>query len=218
MVFLKPWLNAARLGRHRSPAARPRPAGRRGLAALGRPWLIGAAGLLLNGLDPGIAAWANGFDEYAVKAAYLYNFAKFVEWPLQSFDRADAPLLICITGANPFGEALASLADKTVEHHPVEVRHQPDAANLEHCHIVFVSRAEPGRWTAVRDRCGGLPILTVSDIGDFVRQGGMIGLVESDQRIRFDINLAAARQAGLRLSSQLLKLAMTVIQTRGNDP
>lgn len=173
--------------------------------------------MLLNGLDPGITAWANGFDEYAVKSAYLYNFAKFVEWPLQSFDRADAPLVICIAGANPFGEALASLADKTVEHHPVEVRHQPEAVNLGRCHIVFVSRAEPRRWTAVRDQCGGLPVLTVSDIGDFVRQGGMIGLVESDQRIRFDINLAAARQVGLRLSSQLLKLATTVIQADGGN-
>lgn len=150
------------------------------------------------------------FDEYAVKAAYLYNFAKYVEWPPGAFATAAAPLSICIAGDNPFGDALATLSGKTVDSHPVEVRHLPAATGLDKCHIVFVGRAEQGRYKTVLARLARLPILTVSDIGDFARMGGMIGLVEADQRIRFDINLAAARQANLKLSSQLLKLATIV--------
>lgn len=155
-------------------------------------------------------AQANDGTEYRLKAAFLYNFAKFVEWPAGAFASPDAPLLICIAGANPFGNALATLAGKTVDRRPVEVRTLPSATGLERCHIVFVGRAEEGRLKAVLARLGRLPILTVSDIGGFAEGGGMIGLFESEQNIRFNVNLAVARQANLKLSSQLLKLATIV--------
>ena len=184
--------------------------GRRRLTASRRRWLAVVANLLLGGLLPGDNAWASEFDEYAVKAAYLYNFAKYVEWPPKAFPVASAPLLICIAGANPFGEALAALSGKTVESHPVEVRHIPMATSLDPCHIVFIGRAEQGRLKTVLAKLAFRPILTVSDIGDFARAGGMIGLVEAEQRIRFDINLTATQQANLKLSSQLLKLATIV--------
>lgn len=170
--------------------------------------LVVFAALVLGG--PSGSAWAVEFDEYAVKAAYLYNFAKFAEWPPGAFAGPNAPLSICIAGDNPFGGALETLSGKTVDSHPVEVRHLPAATGLEKCHIVFVGRAEQGRFKAMLAKLARLPILTVSDIGDFARMGGMIGLVEADQRIRFDINLAATRQANLKLSSQLLKLATIV--------
>lgn len=159
---------------------------------------------------PSGSARAAEFDEYAVKAAYLYNFAKFAEWPPGAFAGPDAPLSICIAGDSPFGDALTSLSGKIVQSHPVEARHLPTATGLEKCHIVFVGRAEQGRFKAMLAKLARLPILTVSDIGDFARAGGMIGLVETDQRIRFDINLTAVRQANLKLSSQLLKLATIV--------
>ncbi|MFO1371852.1 MAG: YfiR family protein [Candidatus Competibacteraceae bacterium] len=174
-------------------------------------------GLLLGMLLLGSGAWASEFDEYAIKAAYLYNFAKFVEWPAGVFTTTDTPLAICIAGDNPFGEALASLSGKTVESHPVEVRHIPAATGLDRCHIVFISRTEQGRFKAVLAKLNRLPILTVSDIGDFTQAGGMIGLVEADQRIRFNINLAATHRAGLNLSSQLLKLATIVDQGGGGN-
>lgn len=179
------------------------------LAFLWRYWSMVLAALLLSG-PLGSAAWASEFDEYAIKAAYLYNFAKYVEWPPGVFANADAPLSICIAGNNPFGDALAALSGKTVETHPVEVRLVPAAVGLDRCHIVFVGRAEQSRFKTLLAKLVRLPILTVSDIGDFARAGGMIGLVEADQRIRFDINLTAARQANLKLSSQLLKLATIV--------
>lgn len=182
----------------------------RRLAFLWHDWLAVVASLVLSGLLLGGNARASEFDEYAVKAAYLYNFAKFVEWPPEAFASEDAPLLICIAGANPFGDALAALSGKTVASHPVDVRHLPAMTGLDKCHIVFVGRAEQGRFKTVLAKLARLPILTVSDIGDFARAGGMIGLIEADQRIRFDINLTASRQAGLKVSSQLLKLATIV--------
>jgi hypothetical protein len=191
--------------------------GRRWLASWRRRWLMALATLLLSGLLLGGHAWASEFDEYAVKAAYLYNFAKFVEWPPGAFASADAPLLICIAGDNPFGDALATLSGKTVESHPVEVRPIPAATGLEKCHIVFIGRAEQGRFKTVLAKLARLPILTVSDIGGFAQAGGMIGLVEADQRIRFDINLAITHQANLKLSSQLLKLA-TIVEQSGGAP
>lgn len=181
------------------------------MAFLGRRGLAVAAALLLSGLLLlGGNTRASEFDEYAVKAAFLYNFAKFVEWPPEKFASADAPLVICIAGDNPFGPALGAVAGKRVENHPVEVRHLPTATGLDPCHIVFVGRADQGRYKPMLARLTRLPILTVSDIGDFTQAGGMIGLIEADQRIRFVINLTAARRANLKLSSQLLKLATTV--------
>ncbi len=175
----------------------------------GRCWAV-ALWLLLDVLLPGNGARASEFDEYAVKAAYLYNFAKFVEWPSGAFASADAPLSICIAGDNPFGGALDALSGKMVESRPVAVRHIPAATGLEKCHIVYIGRSEQGRFKAVLTKLARLPILTVGDIADFAQEGGMIGLVEAEQRIRFNINLAAARQANLKLSSQLLKLATIV--------
>ncbi len=192
------------------PVARRRPAisWRHGLAVLTH--------FLLSGLLLG-KVWAAEFDEYAVKAAYLYNFAKYVEWPLEAFASDDAPLWICIAGANPFGDALTMLSGKRVENHPVEVRHLPAMTGLDRCHIVFIGRVEQGQFKTVLARLARLPVLTVSDINDFARMGGMIGLVEADQRIRFDINLTTARRANLKLSSQLLKLA-SIVEQNGGTP
>lgn len=178
-------------------------------AFLWRHGLVVFTLFLLDGLLVG-NTWANPFDEYAVKAAYLYNFAKYVEWPPGAFASAQAPLLICIAGNDPFGDALESLSGKMIESHPVEVRRLPATTNLDRCHIVFVSRAEQGQIKAVLAKLALRPTLTVSDISDFARMGGMIGLVEADQRIRFDINLTVARQVNLKLSSHLLKLATIV--------
>lgn len=180
-----------------------------GLALLWRHGLAILTALLLSGLIPGVAG-ANEFDEYAVKAAYLYNFAKYVEWPPGTFASADAPLLICIAGDDPFGDALAALSGKMIENHPVKVRPLAVTTDLNPCHIVFVSRAEQGRLKTLLAKLARQPILTVSDISDFAQAGGMIGLIEADQRIRFSINLNATRQADLKLSSQLLKLATIV--------
>ncbi|MCP5450994.1 MAG: YfiR family protein [Gammaproteobacteria bacterium] len=173
-------------------------------------WLGVWATMLLVGSLLSSDTGASRFDEYAVKAAYLYNFAKFVEWPPEVFPATDSPLVICVAGENPFGTALEALHDKVVEGRPVEVRHMPTATGLDRCNVVFIGQAEQGRFKSVLAELARLPILTVSDIGGFAQAGGMIALFESDQHIRFNINITVARQANLKLSSQLLKLATIV--------
>jgi len=172
--------------------------------------IVVLATLLIGGLGLASSAWSGEFDEYAIKAAYLYNFAKFVEWPTAAFASDTAPLMICIAGENPFGDALTTLSNKLVENHTVVVRHLPAATGLDKCHIVFIGRAEQSHFKSILAKLAPFPVLTVSDIDDFAQDGGMIGLVEAEQRIRFNINLAVTRQANLKLSSQLLKLATIV--------
>ena len=175
-----------------------------------RYWFAVWVTTLLGGAPLSNDAWASGFDEYAIKAAYLYNFAKYVEWPPRAFPTSDSPLVICIAGENPFGTALAALQGKAVESRPVKVLDLPTITGLDQCNVVFFGRTEQGRFKTALAKLARLPILTVSDISDFAQAGGMIGLFEAEQRIRFNINITAARQANLKLSSQLLKLATIV--------
>ena len=167
--------------------------------------------LMLSGLLLGGNARATEFDEYAIKAAYLYNFAKYVEWPPEIFVGDDASLLICIAGKNPFGGALEMLAGKMVGSHPVEIRYALATANLSQCHVVFIAHTERSRLNTILSNIDSKSVLTVSDIANFTEAGGMIGLIEIEQRIRFDINMVATDRARLKLSSQLLKLARIVL-------
>lgn len=148
--------------------------------------------------------------EYDVKAAFLYNFAKFVEWPPDTFKEPTAPFTVCVLGDDPFGEALEKeFSDKTVQDRPIVFEpldhHAPGA-----CQVLFISASERKRVDAILQDLKGPPILTVSDIQRFVKHGGIIGFTLEDDRVRFEVNLAAAEQAGLKISSQLLKLAKNV--------
>lgn len=149
-------------------------------------------------------------DEYSVKAAFLYNFAKFVEWPATAFNDPNDPLVICVLGQDPFGSGLDELQGKSAGKRTIAIRRFKSARDLGRCHIVFVSRPATG---SVQDTCrslGNNAVLTVSDIDHFAQLGGMIGLSTVENKIRFSINLKVAEQAGLKLSSQLLKLATIV--------
>lgn len=151
-------------------------------------------------------------------ALYAYNFAKFTEWPATAFDDPASPLNFCVLGEDPFGVgALAAVAGQKVGSHPVRIRQYPRVAAIKGCHIVFVSRSEQWRLDSILEHLQSLPVLTVSDIEGFSRRGGMITLVPSAQRLRFDINPAAAQAAGLRLSSKLLELARMVASAPERD-
>lgn len=149
-------------------------------------------------------------DEYALMALYTYNFAKFTDWPSTSFAASDAPLNFCILGDDPFGMALVKIEGKNIKRHLLRIKHYPRVAVISACHIVFISRSEHARLQAILQALAGRPILTVSDIPDFARHGGMIGLETVAKRVRFSINSAAVSRAGLKLSSKLLELAQTV--------
>ena len=152
-------------------------------------------------------------EEYAVKAAFLYNFSKFVEWPAApAGNAAEERLYLCIFGQDPFGAALDAIRDKPVRHQTLKIQPCQSLNDLQSNQILFVPASERARLGEILKRCKGYPILTVSDAEGFAEQGGMIALVADQGRIRFVINDSAARAAGLRISSQLLKLALRVIE------
>ena len=151
--------------------------------------------------------------EYEVKAAFLYNFAKFVEWPDTAFASPDAALTFCIVGANPFDGALGRVInDRTAHGRHILVREtsEPVAGG---CHLVFVAASEDrtvAQLVHSLQAAEGAAILTVGESEAFAAANGMITLVVEDGGVRFDIDTAAAERAGLRFSSQLLKLARRV--------
>jgi hypothetical protein len=149
--------------------------------------------------------------EYRVKAAYLYNFVKFVEWPAAS---ASGPLTICVTGRNPFGSALAeTVQGESLGNRPLAVRSvaQPDA----NCQVAFIPEGTAAAPALRAAR--GIPVLTVGETPSFLSQGGIINFVVEEGKVRFDINQEAAMRADLKISSRLLRLARSTTEARGAD-
>ncbi len=161
-----------------------------------------------GGVDPTKPAKIS--REYLIKAAILYNFVKFAEWPATSFSNDSAPFRICVIGEDPFGPALSSLQGKTVRNRPLYAARIAKVEDAAACHILFVSDSEKERLGTILDAVGALPILTVADMGQFTSSGGIIALKKVKDRSRLEINVGAVEKAGLKLSSKLLRLADTV--------
>ncbi len=148
-------------------------------------------------------------DEYQTKATYLFSFAKFVDWPSRKFTEPDSPLVIGIVGEDPFGGLLDEIVqDKRVNDRTVIVRHIGSMEELRKCHILFVCRSEVSRLGPILGEVHGDNVLTVGDNDKFISRGGMINFVMDGNTVRFQINDAAARHAGLRISSKLQQLAV----------
>ena len=148
--------------------------------------------------------------EYEIKAAYLFSFARFVEWPARSA-RDDSSFTICVLGTDPFGAVLdATLADAAIRGRKVSARRITTADAATDCHIVFVSTSEERRMGAIITLLTSAGTLTVSDLPQFAERGGMIQFVTAANRVRFEINLMSAREAGLTMSSELLRVASAV--------
>ena len=151
--------------------------------------------------------------EYKVKAAYLYNFTKFVTWPDQVLSNAsEESLEICILGDDPFGYSIDLLKNKKVKGHPVLVTYLQTLETGKDCHVLFISRSESDRVEEILQSIGDRPMLTVSDIEGFVMKGGCILLNVVNGKVRFNINIQAARHAQLKMSAKLLELARVVIE------
>lgn len=151
------------------------------------------------------------FSEYQVKAAFLYNFAKFIEWPDKALS-GDEPIVVGVLGDDPFGEVLdETLSGKKVGSHLLSIKRFSRLTGSEHCHILFIADSEAGRTAEILARVGSAPTLTVGEAPGFAERGGMIGFVIEERRVRFDVNLKAVRDAGLKPSSQLLKVARNVL-------
>jgi hypothetical protein len=147
-------------------------------------------------------------SEFEVKAAFLYKFASFVEWP---HDMPNLPISICVVGQDPFGGALDRVVKgKTINGREFVIRRLKSGDAESECHILFVSGSERKRVRIELGRVQGAPVLTVGDMPDFCQNGGAINFGVSDNRIQLEINPNAAERVGLQLSSRLLSLAKIV--------
>lgn len=156
-------------------------------------------------------AYADAALEYRIKSAFLYNFAKFVSWPDSAFVSDRQPLRICVVGRNPFNGGLAkALAGRTAQGHPVELAEPRLISDAVKCHVVFIPESEDERVAQILQTLSGRSVLTVGESAGFQAAGGMIRLLLENKKVRFDVNLAQAESAALRVSSQLLKLAREV--------
>lgn len=154
---------------------------------------------------------AQDTDEYRVKAAFLYNFAKFVEWPTQAFKGPSDPIVIGVLGKDPFGDALvAAAAGKTLGGRGFLVREVTDPQQAAQCHILFVSSSERKRLGSLIAQIAGLAILTVGESDNFTAEGGVVNFKIESGTVRFQINVEAARKQQLHISAKLLSLAEIV--------
>jgi hypothetical protein len=158
-------------------------------------------------------AQAAPVSEAQLKAALLFNFAKFVEWPTNALPEAATPFQICILGSDALREELSTITrDRTIGGHRLLVREVQDAHRARGCHILFVSAAGKKQRTQILEGLHGAGVLTVSDVEGFAEQGGMINLVMREGKVQFEINHKAATQEGLVISARLLSLAKFVIE------
>ena len=155
-------------------------------------------------------------SEYLIKAGFIYNFAKLVEWPTASFAQPDSPIVIGILGEDPFGATLDRIvADKKINGRGFAVKRvkwSRDFKDLRDCNILFVSSSEKEHIESVIDAMKGLPILTIGDAPGFAKRGGIINFMLEDNKVRFEVNVEAAKHADLTISSRLLTLARIVQQ------
>ena len=148
-------------------------------------------------------------SEYKLKAAFLFHFSQFVDWPAKSFADSQTPFVIGVLGENPFGADLEqTVHGKIVGTHPLTVREFSSLAEAtNHCHILFISSSEQQRFPEIISRLEGLHILTVGEADNFGEAGGMIHFVLEGTKIRFRVNETAATRSGLKISAKLLSLA-----------
>jgi hypothetical protein len=161
--------------------------------------------LLLTVVIAGQAQAESG-SEAAVKTAFLFNFFKFIEWPPAAASQSTYSL--CTTANDQLGDSLSVLESKTIGSKSMVIRRGINGKDLENCHMVFIGSSE--NYAAIIRDLKDLPVVTVSAQPDFIDQGGMIGLVQTDSRLGFEINLDAANADGVHISAQLLKLAKRV--------
>jgi hypothetical protein len=155
-------------------------------------------------------------SEYLIKAGFIYNFAKLVEWPTTAFAQPDSPIVIGILGDDPFGATLDRIvADKKINGRSFAVKRlkwSKDLKDLKDCNILFVSLSEKEHIDSVVDTVKWMPILTIGDAPGFARRGGIINFMLEDNKVRFEVNVEAAKHAVLNISSRLLALAKITTQ------
>jgi hypothetical protein len=180
-----------------------------------RRWL-GLLAWLLGSIIPSAAQEA-GPSEYQVKAAFLFNFAKFITWPSTAFPSPEAPILIGLLGDDPFaGDLTRVIANQRVQGRSFSIVRGTTPASVAHCHLVFFGPAETARLKSLLATLGAMrrPIVTIGEHPDFIAAGGMIRFVVENKKVRFEIEPDAATNAGVVVSSKLLSLAIKPARSR----
>lgn len=150
-------------------------------------------------------------EEYQLKAAVVYNFTKFVEWPPQSFTSSTDPIAVCILGQNPFGRWLGeTLAGRTVGGRPFVIRYASEPQEVGRCQILFVSSSERKRFRVILAEVKADGVLTVGDTPGFAALGGVVNLRLDGDTVRMEVNVESAKQKKLQISAKLLSLAQIV--------
>jgi hypothetical protein len=163
---------------------------------------------------PAAAGAQPAAPEYDVKAAFLYNFTKFVEWPASTLP--DDTLRLCVLGEDPFGKTLQTVAGEEVAGRKLIVLSTEKLSDPTGCQVLFISRSERERMPQILSSLRGVPVLTVGDTRGFLEQGGIINFTFEGSKVRFEINQESAERAGIKISSKLLRLATRV--TPGAKP
>jgi hypothetical protein len=153
---------------------------------------------------------AQAVSEYEVKALFIYNFAKFIEWPPEAFSVSREPITVCIAGQDPFGSEIdQAVKGKTVNSRELAIKRIGKSDDLKGCQILFIGSAEK-KYAKFLLSSAGVGVLSVGESDGFTEMGGVIGFAMDGNKVRFDINLEAAERAHIKISSKLLSLARYV--------
>ncbi len=178
-----------------------------------RRWLTALAAALLC-LSPRSGS-SQATSEYEVKAAYLYGFGRFTEWPSWTPANSGPSFVICVLGTDPFGRALDDVtANAVMKDRPVRVQRIASPQDASGCHTLFIGASEDVRLSKILDTVATMPVLTVSDTPNFAQRGGIVGFFVDGRRVRFNVNMEAAQKTSLTLNSELLRVSATVIRGR----
>jgi ribosome-associated protein YbcJ (S4-like RNA binding protein) len=169
------------------------------------PWLLPVI-IILIGLVQRSAHAAS--KEYELKAAFLLNFVQFIDWPDSAFADKDAPICIGVLGDDPFGATLDNvLAGETAHNRKLIAKHSKNLDDLKSCQMLFICNSERANVAEVLAKLDNQPVVTVADMDGFIDSGGSINFFLENNKIRFEINPDAASRRGIKISSQLLRLA-----------
>jgi hypothetical protein len=148
------------------------------------------------------------YGEYEVKAAFIYNFLKFIEWPEGSF--SDGTINLCILGDDPFGTVINPVEGDFKKDKKIVIKRYNKPTGIEGCHVLFICRSEKRHLSEILNSIKGMKVLTISDTEGFAKQGVVINFYIEEDKVRFEINKDAADKAGLKISSRLLNLARII--------
>jgi uncharacterized protein DUF4154 len=183
----------------------------RGLRLVALVLSLGVTTLIAVGETRGEEASPGAPSDYQVKAAYLYYFTTYVDWPPETFAATDNELVIGVLGEDPFGGVLDdALRGKSVDNRRLVVKRFANIKDARDSHILFISASEKDRIPSILKALDGAAVLTVGDLDRFASRGGQIAFHTVDKKVRFDINVAAVERARIKISAQLMKLGRIV--------